>query len=32
MDEGPEGCCADYKQADAEHVCNQAKTKAARGQ
>ena len=27
MDEGPGGCCADYKQAVAEHVRSEAKTK-----
>ena len=27
MDEGPEGCCADYKQAVAERIRSEAKTK-----
>ena len=27
MDEGPGRCCADYKQAIAERICNEAKTK-----
>ena len=27
MDERPGGCCADYKQAVAEHVCSETKTK-----
>ena len=27
MDEGPRGCCADYKQAVVEHVRSEAKTK-----
>lgn len=27
MDEGPRGCCTDYKQAVGERVCNEVKTK-----